>query len=61
MKSLIAGLALTVFAVGSAFAQPSKPTIALVHGAFADTGTASSRFFRVTATLWSPSPTRYGA
>lgn len=36
MKSLVAGLALAVLAVTQAFAQPSKSTIVLVHGAFAD-------------------------
>jgi pimeloyl-ACP methyl ester carboxylesterase len=37
MKKLLAGLAIAVALVGSAVAQPQKPTVVLVHGAFADT------------------------
>jgi pimeloyl-ACP methyl ester carboxylesterase len=36
MKAFIAGLALAVAALTAASAQPEKPTIVLVHGAFAD-------------------------
>ncbi len=39
MKKLLSGLAVAgaVFASSLAMAQPSKPTIVMVHGAFADT------------------------
>jgi pimeloyl-ACP methyl ester carboxylesterase len=36
MKRLLAGLAIGLALVGGASAQPQKPTIVLVHGAFAD-------------------------
>jgi pimeloyl-ACP methyl ester carboxylesterase len=36
MKNLLAGLAILIVTLGSAHAQTDKPTIVLVHGAFAD-------------------------
>jgi len=36
MKKLLAGLAIVAATFGNACAQPAKPTIILVHGAFAD-------------------------
>lgn len=36
MKILLAGLAIIAATFGNALAQPDKPTIVLVHGAFAD-------------------------
>jgi pimeloyl-ACP methyl ester carboxylesterase len=36
MKRLLAGLALAAAMLGDAHARPAKPTIVLVHGAFAD-------------------------
>jgi pimeloyl-ACP methyl ester carboxylesterase len=36
MKKLLAGLAIAAAMFGSAHAQPEKPTVVLVHGAFAD-------------------------
>ena len=36
MKILLASLAIIAATFGSAQAQPDKPTIVLVHGAFAD-------------------------
>lgn len=36
MKKLLAGLAIAAAMFGSAHAQPGKPTVVLVHGAFAD-------------------------
>jgi pimeloyl-ACP methyl ester carboxylesterase len=36
VKKLLAGLAIAAAAFGNAYAQPQKPTIVLVHGAFAD-------------------------